>query len=141
VDAVLIDGNGRLHPRQAGLATHVGVVLDCPTVGVAKSLLCGRPEGPIDGLDAGESVPILADEAVEAPPGSTLGAAVQTRQFEGSSRHVNPVFVSPGHRVGPATAVELVLAACDGYKLPEPLRLADRYADRVREGRRGRPKQ
>lgn len=141
IDAVLVDGNGRLHPRQAGLATHVGVVLDVPTVGVAKSLLCGRPVEATDGLSAGEAVSVVADDDVDAPPGSAIGAVVQTRRFEGSARRVNPVYVSPGHRVGQTTAVDLLLEQCAGYKLPEPLRAADTYADRVRDSVVQRPKQ
>lgn len=125
---VLVDGNGRIHPRQAGLATHIGVVLDIPTVGVAKSLLCGEPTDPIDDLTAGEHVPIKAGYDLEVPEATIIGHAVQTRQFEGGDRHVNPIFVSPGHRISADTAVDLVLDWCDGYKLPEPLRRADAAA-------------
>lgn len=132
-DLLLVDGSGRLHYRQAGLATHLGVVLDLPTIGVAKGLLCGRPRTALEGLVAGDSVAIEADEEVDAPPGTVLGHAVQTRQFPGGERHVNPVFVSPGHRTGATNAVALVLAACAGYKLPEPIRRADRHASRVKE--------
>ena len=127
-DLVLFDGSGRVHYRQAGLATHLGVVLDVPSVGVAKGLLCGTPRGDLDGLAAGETVPIEADGDVDAPAGTVIGHAVQTRQFEGGRRYVNPVYVSPGHRVGAETAAALVLAACGGYKLPEPVRLADAHA-------------
>lgn len=128
IDLVLVDGNGRLHPRQAGLATHVGVAFDSPTVGVAKSLLCGTPRESIEELDEGERVAIVAKEDEDGPEGTVLGYAVQTRQFEGSNRYVNPVFVSPGHRVSPETAVHLVDQFTAGYKLPEPIRAADRLA-------------
>ena len=131
-DLLLVDGSGRLHYRQAGLATHVGVVLDVPAVGVAKGLLCGTPRGPLEGLEAGATVAIEADEGVDAPAGTVLGYAVQTRQFPGSNRHVNPVYVSPGHRVGAETAAALALAATAGYKLPEPIRLADAHAAAVK---------
>ncbi len=127
-DLLLFDGSGRIHYRQAGLATHLGVVLDAPSVGVAKRLLCGTPDGPLEGLEAGTTVPVLADDQVDAPEGTLLGHAVQTRQFDGPDRHVNPVYASPGHRVGAERAAALTLAACEGYKLPEPIRLADRYA-------------
>lgn len=134
-DLALFDGSGRIHFREAGIATHVGVVRDLPAVGVAKSLLCGEPTGDIEGLTAGERVPIEVREAdgrVQAPVGTRLGYAVQTKQYESTSRHVNPLYVSPGHRVGAETAAEFVLACCSGYKLPEPVRLADAYADEVK---------
>ncbi len=128
----LFDGSGRLHYRQAGLATHVGVTLDLPAIGVAKSLLCGTPARSLDGnLDPGVTVPIAADDEVDAEPGTVIGHAVQTRQFAGDDRHVNPVYVSPGHRVGAETAAEVVLRCATEYKLPDPIRLADRHADAV----------
>lgn len=133
-DLLVFDGQGRIHPRQAGIATHIGVVLDVPAIGVAKNLLCGKPTEPLEGhLEAGTRVEIRADEAVEAPPetppDTLLGYALQTRQFPNPERrHVNPVFVSPGHRLGPATAADLAESLCAGYKLPEPVRLADRAA-------------
>jgi deoxyribonuclease V len=127
-DLALFDGSGRIHFRQAGLATHMGVTLDLPSVGVAKSLLCGRlidpPEEP---FPEGTRIPVVADGRVEVGEGTVLGYAVQTRQYEGGSRHVNPLYVSPGHRVSAGTAATLAEAYCAGYKLPEPIRLADRY--------------
>ncbi len=129
-DLLLIDGSGRVHFREAGLATHVGVTVDVPAVGVAKSLLCGQPrESLADPLPEGRRVAIEADENVTAPAGTTIGYAVQTRQFDSGNRHVNPVYVSPGHRVSADTAADLVLQCGAGYKLPEPTRLADSYAD------------
>jgi deoxyribonuclease V len=137
-DVVLVDGSGRIHFREAGLATHVGVTLDLPTVGVAKSLLCGRPRESLDGqrLSAGARVAIEADDEVTAPGGTVIGYAVQTRQFEGD-RHVNPLYVSPGHRTGAETAATLVERCTAGYKLPEPTRLADAYADDLKAGVEG----
>lgn len=129
-DLYLFDGSGRVHYRQAGLATHVGVAVDAPAVGVAKSLLCGSLAEPPDERPAGWRTPIRADDTVDAPPGTTLGYAVQTRQFD-ARPVVNPLYVSPGHRVGAATAADLVERLCDGYKLPEPTRLADSFADEV----------
>jgi len=133
-DLALVDGSGRIHYREAGLATHVGVTLDLPTVGVAKSLLCGTPQKSLDGKHpVGTRIPITADEQVEtAQAGTVIGHALQTRQFESGSRHVNPLFVSPGHRVSAGTAADLVERCCAGYKLPEPTRLADAYADEVK---------
>jgi deoxyribonuclease V len=132
-DVAFFDGSGRIHFREAGLATHVGVTLDLPSVGVAKNLLCGTPEAATDGLAAGERVPIVSDEDVTAPVGTTIGYAVQTRQYDSPNRHVNPLLVSPGHRVSAETAADLVIACVDGYKLPEPTRLADAYADEAKD--------
>jgi deoxyribonuclease V len=130
-DAVLFDGSGRIHFRQAGLATHLGVILDTPSVGVAKSLLCGTPRSSVDGLPQGARVPIEADDSMDAPAGEVVGYAYQSRQYP-NSKAINPLYVSPGHRVSAETAVEIV-AACGGdYKLPEPTRLADQYADEVK---------
>ena len=127
-DVVLVDGSGRIHYREAGLATHVGVTLDWPTVGVAKSLLCGEPRESVSGLSEGTRVPVEADESVTAPNGTRLGDAVQTRQYDADNRHINPLYVSPGHRVGADTAADLVERYATRYKLPEPVHRADRYA-------------
>jgi deoxyribonuclease V len=134
-DLLLFDGSGRIHFREAGLATHVGVTLDRPSVGVAKSLLCGTPRESVEGgLPAGRRVAIEADDGVEtADPGTVIGYAVQTRQFDSPNRHVNPLYVSPGHRVSAATAAGLAARCCGGYKLPEPIRLADAYADEAKD--------
>ncbi|MWG35247.1 endonuclease V [Halomarina oriensis] len=129
-DVALFDGSGRIHFRQAGLATHMGLALDVPALGVAKRLLCGTPVADTDRLDAGDSVAIESDDRMDAPPGTVVGHAVQTRQFD--SYRINPVYVSPGHRVSAATARDVVLACRGGYKLPEPTRVADAYADEVK---------
>jgi len=141
-DLLVCDGSGRIHFREAGIATHVGVLLDVPSVGVAKSLLCGepaattgeRPEGWRTPIRAGDSVETVgrdadgADGTDAADDAPVIGHAFQSRQYP-NSRRVNPLYVSPGHRVSAETAVELVDALCAGYKLPEPTRLADAYAD------------
>ncbi len=141
-DLLVCDGSGRIHFREAGLATHVGVSCDLPSVGVAKSLLCGEPDEPVGERPEGWRTPIRADDSVETvttpaagdvgganPP--VIGYAYQSRQYP-NSRRVNPLYVSPGHRVSPETTVEFVAALCAGYKLPEPTRLADAHADRVK---------
>lgn len=132
-DLLVFDGSGRIHFRQAGLATHIGVVFDRPSVGVAKSLLCGTPDEPPGGRPAGWSTPIRVgpDDDVTAPEGTVLGHAYQSRQYDGEPR-INPLYVSPGHRVSAETARDLVAALSAGYKLPEPTRLADRYADELK---------
>jgi deoxyribonuclease V len=130
-DCLLFDGSGRIHFREAGLATHVGVVVDRPSVGVAKSLLCGEPREPAEGLPEGARVPVEADGRMETEPGTVVGYAYQSRQYPGSKR-INPLYVSPGHRVSAETAVDLVERCGGDYKLPEPTRLADAYADEVK---------
>jgi deoxyribonuclease V len=132
-DLLLFDGSGRIHFRQAGLATHLGVVFDRPSVGVAKGLLCGTPRTSLEGLAEGETVAIEADADVDAPDGTVIGYAVQTRQFDGPDRYVNPVFASAGHRTTAETAAAVTLALAAGYKLPEPIRLADAYAAEVKQ--------
>ena len=136
-DLFLFDGSGRIHFRQAGIATHMGVVLDAPSIGVAKSLLCGNPVGDLEGLETGARVAIEAGSGsrVDAPAGTLLGYAVQTRQYDSPNRHINPLYVSPGHRVGPETAAEFVEGLTAGYKLPEPVRLADQYAETAKRDR------
>jgi deoxyribonuclease V len=112
-DVVLCDGQGIAHPRRFGIACHLGVETGLPTVGVAKSRLCGKHQAP--GLEKGSTVPLI-DSREE------VGMVVRTRTG------VRPVYVSVGHRVGLATAVDLVLACCTRYRLPEPIRAADRLA-------------
>jgi deoxyribonuclease V len=129
-DLAVFDGSGRIHFREAGLATHLGVVFDLPSIGVAKGLLCGTPRRSLDGLPEGARVAIDADEDIEAD--GIIGYALQTRQYESGNRKINPVYVSPGHRVGPETAADFAERLCDGYKLPEPTRRADSHADAVK---------
>lgn len=106
---LIFDGQGLAHPRRMGIATHVGLFLDRPTVGCAKSRLCGEhPELPDR---AGAWVPLTDGDEV-------IGAAVRTRVG------VKPVYVSPGQRIDLPTALRYVLACCRGYRLPEPCRLA-----------------
>ena len=131
-DLAVFDGSGRIHFRQAGLATHVGVTLDVPSVGVAKGLLCGTPDEGVDGREEGWRTPVRADaDVTNAERGTMIGHAFQSRQYD-STRKINPLYVSPGHRVGVGTATDLVARLCDGYKLPEPTRRADAYADEVK---------
>ncbi len=112
-DLILADGHGRAHPRRFGIACHLGLLLDRPTIGCAKSPLVGRYAEP--GAEVGDWAPVV-------DRGETVGAAVRTR------RGVKPMFVSVGHRVSLETAVKLVLACGRGLRLPEPTRLADQLA-------------
>jgi deoxyribonuclease V len=131
-DLLVLDGSGRIHFREAGIATHVGVLFDRPAVGVAKNLLCGTPRAPIDALPAGERVAIEADDSMTAPAGETVGYAYQSRQYPNSTA-INPLYVSAGHRLSAETAVDCVEACGGTYKLPRPTRLADQYADELKE--------
>lgn len=124
-DCLLLDGSGRIHYREAGIATHIGVVFDLPAIGVAKRLLCGEPVDSTTKLSTGARVPIVADTEVTAPDDTTIGYAVQTRQFDSPDRHINPIYVSPGHRIDAETAATIARQTCAGYKLPEPIRTAD----------------
>jgi len=116
-DVVLIDGQGLAHPYRLGLASHVGVVLDIPTIGVAKKKLCG-----IIGKYKDHWAPIM-------DRGEVIGAALITR------KGANPIFVSIGHKVSLERAIEIVLKSCRGHKLPEPIRAAHNMATRA--ARRG----
>jgi len=108
-DLVLVDGQGIAHPRRMGLASHLGLFLDTPTIGCAKSLLCGRHEVP------GEKPGSYAEVVDE---GETVGVALRTKLG------AKPVYVSIGHKVDLQTAIYWVLECCRGYRIPEPTRLA-----------------
>jgi deoxyribonuclease V len=112
-DLFIVDGQGIAHPRRMGLAAHLGLFLDTPTVGCAKSRLCGRHEEPAE--KAGSYAELL-------DKGETIGVVLRTRTG------VKPVYVSTGHRIDLPAAVHWVLACCRGYRLPEPTRLAHQAA-------------
>lgn len=112
-DLLMVDGQGLAHPRRFGIACHLGVYLDIPTVGVAKSRLTGTYSEP--GPERGDWTPLRDGGAV-------IGAVLRTRS------RVKPLFVSIGHRVSLTTAIRLVLACGRGYRLPEPCRIADRVS-------------
>jgi deoxyribonuclease V len=120
-DLIFCDGQGYAHPRRFGIACHLGVLLDRPTIGVAKSLLVGLYRQPA--ASAGSSTPLL-----DADSGEVLGAALRTREG------VRPVFVSQGHRISLDRAVQLTLAVSDGYRIPRPTRDADHFVGTLRRG-------
>lgn len=119
VDAVIFDAQGLAHPRRMGLASHLGLFLNVPSVGCAKTRLVGTHEEP--GQEKG-SVTDLVHR------GEVIGRVLRTRDG------VSPVYVSVGNRVGLDSAVELVLACSPKYRLPETTRQAHNAANRLRRG-------
>jgi len=117
-DLLFVDGHGRAHPRRCGIATHVGVLLDVPAIGVAKSILCGRVEGDL-GEEPGSAAPLV-------DRGEVVAMALRTRP------RALPVYVGIGHRVSLETAVEWVVALGEGRRLPLPIRLAHDAANDAR---------
>lgn len=108
-DLFIADAQGIAHPRRLGLASHLGLFLDVPTIGCAKSILCGRHDD-LEEEPGASSLLLDRDEVV--------GAALRTK------RSVKPVYVSIGHKVDLEAALYWVMACCNGYRLPEPTRLA-----------------
>ncbi|SFR87020.1 Endonuclease V [Sphingomonas jatrophae] len=132
-DLLLVDGQGRAHPRRCGIAVQLGLLLDVPTIGVAKSLLCGTVED--------EPGPTAGDRAPVVDRGETVALALRTRA------RAAPIYVSGGHRVSLESAADWVLRLCDGRRLPWPIRLAHdaanarrrAYMDQVAETAAERP--
>jgi deoxyribonuclease V len=116
-DLVLADGHGWAHPRRAGMACHLGLLLDTPTIGCAKSVLVGHYEMPA--AERGSASALRDDR-------ERIGTVLRTRDG------VRPVFVSCGHRVSLPTAVRLVLQCCDGYRIPRPQRQADHWVKQLK---------
>jgi len=112
-DLVLVDGQGIAHPRRIGLASHLGLFLDVPTIGCAKSRLCGSHDTP--GSEPGSYAELLDG-------GEIIGVVLRTKE------RTKPVYVSVGNRVDLPTAWHWVLECCRGYRLPEPIRLAHQAA-------------
>ena len=113
-DVLVTDSQGRAHPRRFGLACHLGVLLDHPTFGVAKSLLTGTASGDLS-PEKGSTVPLMADD-------EQVGVALRSRA------NVNPVYVSVGHRITLEEAVDLTLRCSPRYKIPETTRHAHRLS-------------
>jgi deoxyribonuclease V len=112
-DLLLCDGQGIAHPRRLGIASHLGLLVDIPAIGVAKSRLCGMHEEPPN--QRGAWTPLWAE-------GEIIGAVLRTRPG------VKPLYISPGHRINLATAIQYVMACCTRYRLPETTRHAHRLA-------------
>jgi deoxyribonuclease V len=112
-DLLIFDGQGIAHPCRLGIASHIGLIVDLPSIGCAKSRLCGQYMEP--DVERGSHVPLMHH-------GETIGSIVRTRAG------VKPVFVSIGHRVDLKTSIDYVLRCCKGYRLPETTRKAHNLA-------------
>jgi deoxyribonuclease V len=110
-DLLMIDGQGIAHPRGLGIASHVGVLLDIPTIGVAKERLYGKYKEP--GETQGAWTPLISSN------GNNIGAVLRTK------KGTKPVFVSIGNKIDLRTAVRITLTCARGYRIPEPTRQAD----------------
>lgn len=117
-DVILVDGQGTAHPRKLGVASHLGVLLDIPTIGVAKSILVGSPKQPL-GQEAGSQTSLIWKE-------QEIGMCVRTK------RNCNPLIISPGHKISLSTSFNLVMGCSKGYRLPEPTRHAHLAANECR---------
>jgi deoxyribonuclease V len=115
-DLVMVDGQGIAHPRRIGIAAHLGVLIDKPTIGCAKSRLIGTHDEPY--ARAGYYADLWDKDDL-------IGAVLRTRDGR------NPLYISIGHKVDLPTAIDLVLECCRGFRLPEPTRMAHRAAGRV----------
>lgn len=125
-DVIMFDGQGIAHPRGIGIASQMGLWLDKPSIGCAKSKLFGDYDESSLGSHAGSYVSLTHN-------GKIIGAVLRTRD------HVSPVFVSPGHKIDLATSIDIVMKSCQGYRIPEPTRQAHNLVNKVRvEG--GQPK-
>lgn len=108
-DLLIFDGQGIAHPRRLGIASHIGIILNKPSIGCAKTRLIGDYIAP--GPQSGDSSPLAVGE-------EQIGTVLRTKE------RTNPLFISPGHRVGFDSAARFILECTKGYRLPEPTRLA-----------------
>lgn len=115
-DVLMFDGQGIAHPRGLGIAAHIGILLDIPTIGVAKSRLYGQYDKV--GLLSGDQ----SELRDEHDPEKIIGAVVRTREKS------KPLFISPGHLIDLEHAIASVLAGSQGYRLPEPIRYAHKMS-------------
>ncbi|MDX6695043.1 MAG: deoxyribonuclease [Blastocatellia bacterium] len=120
-DAVMFDGQGLAHPRRVGIACHVGLLINRPTIGCAKSVLVGKFAEP--GRERGSWSEMI-------DKGEVVGAALRTKT------NVQPVYVSPGHLIDLEGAIQLTLASDGGYRQPEPTRRAHNLVNALRRGER-----
>ena len=112
-DLIMVDGQGIAHPRRLGIAAHLGLFFDIPTIGCAKSRLCGTHQTP--GIEPGYFEDLSENDEV-------IGVVLRTK------RNVKPVYVSIGHKIALEEAIFWVMKCCRGYRLPEPIRFAHQAA-------------
>jgi deoxyribonuclease V len=124
-DVVVFDGQGIAHPRGLGIASHMGLLLDVPSIGCAKSRLIGYYREPPP--ERGAHTPLYG------AGGTLLGAVLRTKA------HTKPVFVSVGHKMELSQAISILLHCDRGYRIPEPTRLADQYVGAMRRAHRASP--
>lgn len=110
-DIFIFDGQGIAHPRGIGIASHIGIIIDKPSIGCAKSLLYGNYEEPPPGLKGAYT--FLKDDA-----GTLIGICMRSKKF------TKPIFISQGHRIGITVSSEIIFRCLTKYRIPEPLRLA-----------------
>ena len=116
-DVILIDGHGMAHPRRFGIACHLGLLLDTPTIGCGKSILVGEAQEP--GARAGSTSALVNH-------GETVGTALRTRD------QVRPIYVTIGHRISLQSAVRIATQCTDGFRIPKPTREADHWVGELR---------
>ena len=116
-DVILFDGQGIAHPKRLGIASHVGVILNIPSIGCAKSRLVGTYKEP--GFKKG-------NRSFLRHAGEIVGVVLRTRD------DVNPLFVSPGNRIDIRSSTRIVLACCQKYRIPEPIRRADFLSQKIK---------
>jgi deoxyribonuclease V len=116
-DLILVDGHGIAHPRRFGIACHLGLLLDRPAIGCAKSILVGEAAEP--GVRAGSTAPLV-------DKGETVGIVLRTRD------RVKPIYVTTGHRVSLESAVRIARQCLDGFRIPKPTREADHFVRDLR---------
>ncbi|MDR4497374.1 MAG: deoxyribonuclease V [Candidatus Scalindua sp.] len=115
---LMLDAQGIAHPRGIGLASHIGLLFDTPSIGCAKTRLIGEHD-EVDN-EVGDSKPLLVKER-------QVGAVLRTK------KNVKPVFVSPGHKIDMITSIQVVLKSCRGYRLPEPTRQAHNLVSKIKK--------
>jgi deoxyribonuclease V len=118
-DLIFCDGHGYAHPRRFGIACHLGVLLDRPTIGCGKSILVGRAQEPLQRV--GSWTPLVDKN-------ETVGAAFRTREG------VKPVYMSQGHRISLESAINFARSVTDGFRIPRPTREADHFVEAVKRG-------
>ncbi len=116
-DIILFDGQGIAHPKKLGIASHIGILLDMPTIGCAKSRLVGKYREP--SKKKGGWSPLRYNDEI-------VGAVLRTKE------NVKPVFVSPGHLIDVEASIEIIIKCTSKHRIPDPLRAADYLSRKIR---------